>query len=196
MQDGTNSYVYGLDLISATDGAGVQTYYTYDGLGSTTDLTDGTGSRTDWYEYDVFGAIRDSGGSSANDWLFTGEQEDGDTGLYYLRARYYDPSIGRFLGRDPIPFINRYAYVGNNPTNWTDPSGLYLVSHIGAGGGRPVGPIGAGPPISVPIGSIIKGAAVGAAGIVGNAVGDAITTVFSKGGQGGSSPPDSGAGKE
>ncbi len=44
LQDGTNTYVYGLDLISATDAGGVQTYYMYDGLGSTTDLTDGGGN--------------------------------------------------------------------------------------------------------------------------------------------------------
>ena len=61
--------------------------------------------------------------------LFTGEQYDAKArhdagGLYYLRARYYDPTIGRFLGRDPIPFLNRYTYVRNNPTNYVDPSGL------------------------------------------------------------------------
>jgi RHS repeat-associated protein len=44
--------------------------------------------------------------------------------LYFLRARYYDPETGRFLGRDPLPFVNRYTYVGNNPVLLTDPSGL------------------------------------------------------------------------
>ncbi len=66
---------YGLDLISATDGAGVQTYHLYDGLGSTTDLTHGEGNVIDGYTYDVFGAIRSQSGSSANPWLFTGEQQ-------------------------------------------------------------------------------------------------------------------------
>ena len=293
LQDGTNTYVYGLDLISATDGAGVQTYSLNDGLGSTSDLTDGSANPTDAYSYDVFGTIRSQTGSSSNYWLFTGEQRDGqpgvagglqrlpldvvvsstnltgatvanldddpdapdanwatattvadtslragfptppgdptpgaglqefrvllrkdaaggndptydielwetgggaplatlvsgatlssDTGevvsatwdasllgtadgsavelrivghrsggspnswrtvevgavewnvdhqgapgseLYFLRARYYDPEIGRFLGQDALPAANPYAYVGNNPTNLIDPSGL------------------------------------------------------------------------
>ena len=57
----------------------------------------------DGYTYDVFGGIRTQSGSSANYWLFTGEQRDGDSELYYLRARYYDPAIGRFLSQDPVP---------------------------------------------------------------------------------------------
>jgi RHS repeat-associated protein len=84
----------------------------------------------DGYTYDVFGAIRSQSG--ANDWLFTGGQSDGDEGLYYLRARYYDPQIGRFLSQDPLPGGNLYAYVGNNPVNATDRSGL---SSVGVGGG-------------------------------------------------------------
>ncbi|MEW6278500.1 MAG: RHS repeat-associated core domain-containing protein, partial [Candidatus Eremiobacterota bacterium] len=57
----------------------------------------------------------------------TGQQFDGDTGLYYLRARFYDPTMGRFTTRDPIGYAggnNVYAYVGNNPINGADPSGL------------------------------------------------------------------------
>ncbi len=72
----------------------------------------------------MFGATRSQSGASPSYWLFTGEQRDADSGLYYLRARYYDPSMGRFPGRDPLPFFNRYAYVGNNPVNLVDPSGL------------------------------------------------------------------------
>jgi YD repeat-containing protein len=89
LQDGTNTYVYGLDLISATDAAGNQTYFTYDGLGSTAGLTDGTGNATQSYTYDVFGGHT---GGGSNQWLFTGEQRDASEGLYYLRARYYDPT--------------------------------------------------------------------------------------------------------
>ena len=44
--------------------------------------------------------------------------------LYFLRARYYDPPTGRFIGRDPIEFAQRYAYAGNNPVAYTDPAGL------------------------------------------------------------------------
>ncbi len=59
-------------------------------------LTNGS-AVTDTYSYDVFGAVRSQTGTSADYWLFTGEQRDGDSGFYYLWARYYDPSIGRFF---------------------------------------------------------------------------------------------------
>src|SRR5439155_18722074 len=65
----------------------------------------------------------------ANYSLFTGEQRDGDSGLYYLRARYYDPAIGRFPSHDPLPTGNLYAYAGNNPVNFVDPSGLCHEEH-------------------------------------------------------------------
>ena len=108
-----------------------------------TDVTDDTGSVLASYEYDVFGAIRAQTGSSDNYWLVTGEQHDADGGLYYLRARFYDPEIGRFLTRDPLPGStlnaqtqNRYSYVGNNPVNRVDPRGLAWE-----GGFSPPGPI-------------------------------------------------------
>jgi RHS repeat-associated protein len=124
LKDNGNTFVYGLDLISATDGAGTQTYYLYDGLGSTVDLTNTSGNSTQSYSYDAFGATQGGPPPGTNQWLFTGEQRDVDSGLYYLRARYYDPAIGRFLGRDPIMAAEPYAYVGNNPVTWVDPSGL------------------------------------------------------------------------
>ncbi len=68
--------VYGLDLIAAVDGSDDATYFLYDGLGSTTEVLDEAGDVTDAYTYDVFGAVRASAGSSANDWLFTAEQHD------------------------------------------------------------------------------------------------------------------------
>ena len=107
----------------------MQTYYLYDGLGSTTDLIDGSGTSIDSYGYDVFGAIRTQSGSSSNYWLFTGEQRDG-TGLQYLRARYYDPETGRFITQDPLPFVNRYAYVRNNPVRYVDPYGLFGLGDL------------------------------------------------------------------
>ncbi len=80
LQDDDNTYVYGLDLISATDSSGTQTYYLYDGLGSTTSLTDGNGSVVDGYTYDAFGDLKTQSGSSDNPWLFTGEQLDVECG--------------------------------------------------------------------------------------------------------------------
>ena len=72
----TRWVVTGRDLISGSDAGGVQTYFLYDGLGSTADLTDGSGNAVGGYGYDVFGTIRSQTGSSPNYWLFTGEQRD------------------------------------------------------------------------------------------------------------------------
>jgi len=131
-----STYVYGLDLISATDEDGVQTYYFSDGLGSTTTVADAGGGVASEYGYDVFGELRGQSGLPDDVMLFTGEQYDararrfdaGDPGLYYLRARYYDPAIGRFLTQDPLPMGNLYAYVGNNPVNYVDPTGLQAAA--------------------------------------------------------------------
>jgi RHS repeat-associated protein len=130
LQDGTNTYVYGLDLIASVTGT-TPTYYLYDGLGSTSELANSGGTVTDTYRYDVFGAVRTSTGSSAQPFRFTGEQRDSESGMYYLRARYYDPATGRFLSQDPLMGImrlplsqSRYPYVLNNPANLLDRSGL------------------------------------------------------------------------
>jgi RHS repeat-associated protein len=127
----TTYYVYGLDLIASIQGS-TPTYYLYDGLGSTTQLANGGGSVTGTYTYDAFGSVRAHTGASTQ-WSFTGEQND-PNGLEYLRARYYDPAVGRFLSRDPLAglvgvpqSLNRYAYVLNNPMRWVDPWGLHNV---------------------------------------------------------------------
>ncbi len=99
--------------------AGAQTHYLYDGLGSTTDLTDGSGrKRTPSKRRTVeVGAV---------EWNVEFEGSP-PGGLYYLRARYYDPETGRFLSQDPIPGVNPYAYVGNKPVRFVDPSGRGLI---------------------------------------------------------------------
>jgi RHS repeat-associated protein len=74
------------------------------------------------YSYDAFGAVRAHTGASTQ-WSFTGEQNELN-GLEYLRARYYDPAMGRFLTRDPIPSQQPYAYAGSSPANFVDPTGL------------------------------------------------------------------------
>ena len=72
------------------------------------------------------GAARAQAGTTANDFRYTGQQDDrnANRGLYYLRAQAYDPALGRFISRDPLPGMNRYAYVDSNPTNFTDFTGL------------------------------------------------------------------------
>jgi RHS repeat-associated protein len=102
-------------------------YYEADGLGSVTSLTTPTGSTAATYTYDSFGFMTNSTGSATNWFRYTARQFDSDTALYYNRARYYDPTTGRFLSEDPIGFeggVNHYAYVRNNPTNRVDPNGL------------------------------------------------------------------------
>ena len=107
-------------------------YYQVDGLGSITGLTDEKGRPVQRYEYDSFGNIRQHGNRIGQPFAFTAREYDRETGLYFYRARYYDPQSGRFIVRDPIGFaggdINLYAYVWNNPVNWRDPLGIYGYS--------------------------------------------------------------------
>jgi RHS repeat-associated protein len=127
---GTIHYVFGLDRISANS-TGFQYFYDTDGLGSVVDLTTGSGGLAAAYNYDAWGqSQRGSTSRVANRFGFTGEELDNFTGLYYLRSRWYDPSIKRFISRDFWPgslrspqSLNRYAYVINNPQKLTDPNG-------------------------------------------------------------------------
>jgi RHS repeat-associated protein len=121
----TTTYLYGLGLVLETVGS-TSYFYLSDGLGSTTELTDTSASVQNSYQYDVWGSLRATSGSTANQFEFAGQQTDhnANRGLQYLRARYYDPSLGRFISRDPLPIGNRYAYVDNNVINYADPAGL------------------------------------------------------------------------
>jgi RHS repeat-associated protein/uncharacterized repeat protein (TIGR01451 family) len=133
--DGTNvAYVYNADneiaeaftttsvtnmvLARSTDGA--KSYPITDALGSVTAYSNADGDLSDRVGYSAFGVptSRDS-----TVYGYTGHQYDGDTGLIYARARYYDPELGRFLSEDPVPSINPYPYVGNEPCNAVDPTG-------------------------------------------------------------------------
>jgi len=123
-------------MIDVADGNKVY-YYHFDDLGSVVALTDTSGTFVEYYKYDdVFGkptiwdAIAQEIVESSvvgNPFMFTGRRFDDETGLYYYRARYYDPYIGRFLQTDPIRYaagLNLYTYCGNNPIYWVDPWGL------------------------------------------------------------------------
>jgi RHS repeat-associated protein len=101
---------------------GVSYFPLFDGLGSVTALTDGTGAVAGRLRYSAFG-VPQSSGITNDGFTFTGHQYDSATGLVYARARYYDPTIGRFLSEDPKPSVNPYPYVSNNPYNTVDPSG-------------------------------------------------------------------------
>lgn len=96
---GTTLYSYGLGRISMADPRKGLMYYQYDGLGSVRGLTDRNGITKGLYAYDAFGKPLISASPVDNDFQYTGEQVDDETGLIYLRSRYYDPEVGRFISR-------------------------------------------------------------------------------------------------
>jgi RHS repeat-associated protein len=119
----------GLDIdenFARTDSNG-SVVYLNDALGSTIGLSESPGSIASSYSYQPFGATTTGGAASTSTYQFTGRENDG-TGLYYSRARYYSPTLQRFISQDPIGFAggdsNLYAYVANNPITMIDPFGL------------------------------------------------------------------------
>jgi RHS repeat-associated protein len=160
----TKTYHYdGSDLISETGAdytfgpgidqplerkSGQNEYYLSDALGSVIVLTDPSGSIKTSYNYSPFGKKQTTGASSDNPFTFTGREDDG-TGLYYYRARYYNPDQKRFIAEDPLEFgggdSNLQAYVGNNPIDYSDPTGLLcLAGGFSASAKAGWGAIGAG----------------------------------------------------
>ena len=133
--DGTEKcfYTRGDELISQ-ERDGKKSYYVYDGHGSVRALADESGKVTDKYVYDAFGNLISSYGSTKNDFLFCGEQFDPVTGLYYLRARYMNPTVGTFISMDsyegsiddPVS-LHKYLYANANPVSNSDPSGYKNV---------------------------------------------------------------------
>ena len=115
----------GMDqLFSRTTGAGTSSYLT-DRLGSAVALASASGEVKTTYAYDPFGGVFKSGEVSDNPYQFTGRENDG-TGLQYNRARYYSPSMARFISQDPAGFVegaNLYDYVSGAPVDLTDPTG-------------------------------------------------------------------------
>lgn len=122
--------------------------YLKDGLGSVVDIATPTGTKIQHFIYSAFGVLLGIQDANAADittapklntsYSFTGRERDSESGLYYYRARYYDPNIGRFLQRDPHPGLqtlpmtihSAYSYAGNNPVNYTDPSGKFFFVPI------------------------------------------------------------------
>jgi len=130
LTDGDTLYLPGVGQYSGGEWA----YYLADGLGSVRQVVDGAGAVVQRYGYSPFGWVVAAEGSWANPLQYTGEQWDGDVGLLYLRARWYDPGTGRFLSKDPFPGLaalpqtqHPYVYVGNNPVLYVDPSGEFVL---------------------------------------------------------------------
>lgn len=126
------TYTYGSQRISQNlVGSPITaSFYGYDGHGNVRLLTNAAGTVTDKFEFDAFGNLVARTGGTITSYLYSGEQFDGDIGLYYLRARWYDPNTGRFMTRDPNEGMqcrplsfNPYIYTEDDPVNATDPTG-------------------------------------------------------------------------
>ncbi len=134
-------YGYGLFLetIDIKNGANLDRFYVIrDGTNSVRMLLDSTGNVSAQYDYDVFGNVLSSTLTnpicSQNPYQFHSEYRDPATGLVYLRARWYEPREGRFVGMDEFdgkksnPLSNnKYIFTVNNPINLTDPSGNFYI---------------------------------------------------------------------
>ena len=114
---------------------GTQSYYPLqEGLVNTvTSVTNSTGAAVERFAYGAFGQPQTGNPRpGATGFSYTAREHDAAAGAYYVRARYLDPEIGRFISEDPLPAGNAYAYAGNSPIAHWDPTGLYTMSEINA----------------------------------------------------------------
>jgi len=108
-------------------------FYHFDEMGTTLFFTDGSGAVTDSYAVTPYGQVAGQTGTTKNPFTFMGAHgvmQEGDSRLYYMRARYYDETTTSFISRDPVKSIypnkiNPYQYVVGNPLRFVDPTGLY-----------------------------------------------------------------------
>ena len=112
------------------------TYYTQNAHGDVVNLTNANGEVTKTYKYNAFGGEKDISESDTNAFRYCGEYYDTESGTIYLRARYYDPSIGRFISRDSFAgkqgdplSLNRYTYCHNSPVVFVDCNGNFPFYH-------------------------------------------------------------------
>ena len=122
-------YIYGKGLMAMVTANGELYCYHFGAIGHTVALTDAAKQTVNSYAYSPFGVIADQVEAVTQPFKYAGQygvMSEAD-GLYYMRARYYDPQVGRFISEDPLGFdggdLNLYAYAGNNPINFIDPEG-------------------------------------------------------------------------
>ena len=117
-------FVRGLSPISRTVNGGSKEYYSFNTHGDTAQLVNASGTILKDYTYDAFGNQKQEQSEDNNPFRYCGEYQDLSSGLIYLRSRYYDPSIGRFISEDSARAgLNWYIYCENNPINMIDPFG-------------------------------------------------------------------------
>lgn len=129
----------GSDLIQQIGNGNLNAaYFLRDGLGSVIGLTDPTGAQTDRYRYDAWGNRTLASGITANNYLYRSQRTEDISGLLYLRTRYLNTGIGRFITRDTAAFdldnpvdLNRYRYAASNPINDYDPTGYQDAAEYG-----------------------------------------------------------------
>lgn len=133
----TKTIVMGLGQVAQIDAGDTIIYTHQDVLGSTMLRTDSTGTIVSKYQYDPFGQLIGKEAANDTNYLFTGQEYDPESDLYYYNARYYNPSLGRFISRDPMLGsqndtlgYNEYAYARNNPLKYVDPSGMVTEQYL------------------------------------------------------------------
>jgi RHS repeat-associated protein len=131
----TRKYIHGRGLLAVATSAARYCYH-FNAIGNTVALTDMSQNVVNSYAYDPFGTVLNQAETVSQPFKFVGRYGvmAEPNGLYYMRARYYDPTVGRFISEDPIGFaggdVNLYAYVQNDPVNRRDPYGLKgFLSH-------------------------------------------------------------------
>ena len=123
-------YVHGINYIARIDATSKLSYYLFNGHGDVVQAVSEAGTVENQYDYDIFGNPTLTIEVYAASIRYAGEFFDTETGLYYLRARYYDPYVGRFISEDtyegkindPLS-LNRYTYAHNDPIMYVDPTG-------------------------------------------------------------------------
>jgi RHS repeat-associated protein len=129
----TRYYIYGQGLLAMVTPADELYCYHFDAIGSTIAITDSSQQVVNAYAYTPFGVITNKQETISQPFTFVGQHGvmTEPNGVYYMRARYYDPQVGRFISQDPLGFdggdVNLYIYAANNPIVFLDPFGLWTL---------------------------------------------------------------------